>query len=75
MCPSILSLSVIVIVVAAASAVLLPAVILWVICKKRAGEFFLYFLTTNKHFKACDFKIHVSCKCFDRIPLISEDEN
>ncbi len=48
MCLSIVSSSVIGIVVAAALAVLISAVILWVIRKKRAGEFTGF--TTDTHF-------------------------
>ncbi len=48
MCLYIISLSVIGIVVAAVLAVLISAVILWVIRKKRAGEF--TGITTDKRF-------------------------
>ncbi len=48
MCLSIISLSVIGIVVAAVLAVLISAVILWVIRKRRAGEF--TGITTDRHF-------------------------
>ncbi len=57
MCLYIISLSVIGIVVAAVLAVLISAVILWVIRKKRAGEFSEFTrITTDKHLKISDLK-------------------
>ncbi len=55
MCLYIISPSVIGIVVAAVLAVLISALILWVIRKKRSGEFTEFTrITTDTHLKICD---------------------